>query len=174
MLRFQGKDRARSTPGYLETLDIKKIGLMFHCFLLVSCPRINWLGKALLQLLLSLSRPWLLHWTSPSRMTELCVQGGPCAIIWTRPRTCGQVNSWSLSRSRRISVKILSRPLFLMHCANRLTLLSHRFHNNKLWVGKMKPACATQFPACLLLGGRVAGKICSSWQCNHFCACTIA
>ena len=44
------KEGVRFMPGYTGTLDIRNIGLMFlYSLLLVSCPRISWLKKGLLQ-----------------------------------------------------------------------------------------------------------------------------
>ena len=39
----------------------------------------------------------------------------------------------------------------MMHCTTDLPYIAIDFIVDKLWVGKMRPACPTQFLACLLL-----------------------
>ena len=49
LLALGSGKRLRFMPGYTGTLDIRKIGLVFLYSVLVSCPRISWLEKGLLQ-----------------------------------------------------------------------------------------------------------------------------
>ena len=89
------------------TLDTKLIGQKFLFTLLqVFWLKITWQRRVQIMWLQWSFQPWPPLWINPWRKIGLFVQSERYAIIWTRHKTSDRAKNWSLSPSKRASLRI--------------------------------------------------------------------